>query len=116
MKKLLLTLAVLTAGAFSASADSYTIQFKADATSNNIGTEIKATTMVSEVVESGADYVASFTDFTQAYAACNSGLKIGANKQAGNVTVNLSEIGKVDATKSKFTLLQARTPLIRSLM
>ncbi len=99
MKKLLLTLAAVVGFGFAANADSYTITFKANPASSNQGPEIKAATLTTDVIESGADYVASFSDLKQAYAACNYGLKIGANKQAGNITINLSDAGKVTASK-----------------
>ena len=99
MKKLLLSLLAVAGLSFAASADTYTIQFKANPTSNNQGAIINDQTDITSVVESGADFVASFSDFSQAYEACNYGLKIGANKQAGKITVNLSDAGKVNASK-----------------
>lgn len=98
MKKLLLSLAVAFAGVFAANADSYTIQFKADPASNNQGALISDKTALADVIAEGTEYVASFSDLSQAYQACNSGLKIGANKQAGKITINLSEVGAVNAT------------------
>lgn len=99
MKKLLLSLLAVAGLSCAASAETYTIQFKADAGSNNQGPAISEATLVTDVVSDGADYVKSFTDFSQAYAACNSGLKIGANKQAGKLTINLSAAGTVNASK-----------------
>lgn len=115
MKKVLLSLAVAAFSFVVANADSYTIQFKADPTSNNQGAAISTTTALADVIESGTEYVASFSDLSQAYQACNFGMKIGANKQAGKITINLSEAGIVNASKIEVYASASKNPTAQKL-
>lgn len=115
MKKVLLSLVVAAFGFVGANADSYTIQFKADINSNNQGAAISTTTALADVIQSGTEYVASFSDLTQAYQACNYGMKIGANKQAGKITINLSEAGIVNASKIEVYASASKNPTFQKL-
>lgn len=115
MKKVLLSLVVAAFGFVGANADSYTIQFKADINSNNQGAAISTTTALADVIQSGTEYVASFSDLSQAYQACNYGMKIGANKQAGKITINLSEAGIVNASKIEVYASASKNPTFQKL-
>lgn len=115
MKKVLLSLVVAAFGFVGANADSYTIQFKADLNSNNQGAAISTTTALADVIQSGTEYVASFSDLSQAYQACNYGMKIGANKQAGKITINLSEAGIVNASKIEVYASASKNPTFQKL-
>lgn len=115
MKKVLLSLVVAAFSFVGANADSYTIQFKADLSSNNQGAAISTTTAPADVIQSGTEYVASFSDLSQAYQACNYGMKIGANKQAGKITINLSEAGIVNASKIEVYASASKNPTFQKL-
>lgn len=103
MKKFLLSLAAMALGMSAMAVEtSYTIEFKADLNSNNLGTTISAETAIADIVESGAaslSGVAADPTPDQAYAACNYGLKIGANKKAGVVAFDIATGFQVVPTK-----------------
>lgn len=90
MKKLLLSLAVLAAGAIGAQAaeTSYTIEFKCG-TSNN-GTAFTTSTSISDVISEGAAYISGIKAATNASSGVL-GMKIGQNKTAGDITFTLAE-------------------------
>lgn len=109
MKKLLLNTFGLfavffTLLAFSSTASavekSFTITFlENDNKTNNTGTTMSASVKdpIGVSVESGAEYVASMSDFVQAYANCSYGFKIGSAKNAGGARVTFAT--PVKATK-----------------
>lgn len=103
MKKLLLSLAAMALGMSAMAVEtSYSIEFKADLNSNNQGTTITTSTGLSDIVSNGASYlsgVATNPAPDQAYAACNYGLKVGANKKAGVVAFDIAADYQVVPTK-----------------
>jgi glycoside hydrolase family 18 len=103
MKKLLLSLAAMALGMSAMAVEtSYSIEFKADLNSNNQGTTITTSTGISDIVSNGASYlsgVATNPAPDQAYAACNYGLKVGANKKAGVVAFDIAADYQVVPTK-----------------
>lgn len=113
MKKLLLSLLAVVGLSFAAAADSYTIEFKGSTNTNP--PSITAKVAVANVVLNGAEYVESFSDFTQAYYNAVNGIKIGSNKNAGAITINLSETGKVNATKIEVYAYASKNPTYQKL-
>lgn len=103
MKKLLLSLAAMALGMSAMAVEtSYSIEFKEDVNSKNIGTTITPSTAIANIVSNGASYlsgVAADPAPDQAYAACNYGLKIGANKKAGVVAFDIATDYQVVPTK-----------------
>lgn len=87
MKKFLLSLALVIGVGSAMSAESYTITF---ATGTNTQSTLDKQ-KVAEVISSGASYVSSFTNVTNSYGITAGGMRVGQNKKAGNVTINLNE-------------------------
>ena len=110
MKKLLLSILSVAAVSFATTAveTSYTITFLNG--ENNNGTEINAKTAVNSVVENGVDFVSGFSATTKTSLGLY-GLKIGENKNAGAITVDLSANGKVKATKIEIQASANKNPL-----
>ena len=79
--------------------DNYVVEF--NSTNGDDGTtEI---TTLSDIVASGADYIASITDASKVYKGKQGfGVKLGSSKAVGTFTMNLSDEGKVDATSIVF--------------
>lgn len=94
MKKFLLTLLCLVAAVEVTFAESYTIEFKSN-DNDSQNTQLNATTFKEQIV-SGIEYFASFSG-SQAYYGKN-GIKLGSSKNSGNMTITLSDAGKVNAT------------------
>ena len=102
MKKLLLTLLLaLTVGVGAASAveKSYTLTFK---TGTNTQTQFKAGEALASYLEEGAEYVATVQSQNNSYPTTLEGIRVGSAKGAGNLIINLSDAGKVEATKVVF--------------
>lgn len=78
-----------------AAEQSYTIAFSNS--SSDASNVISAANLLKQV-EEGADYIASFSDIANAYAGVY-GIKMSSSKNAGSFTMNLSDAGKVEATK-----------------
>ncbi|MGN1221298.1 MAG: hypothetical protein ACI4TU_10215, partial [Candidatus Cryptobacteroides sp.] len=72
---------------------SYEIVFKTNTTDNT--TAFDQNVAVYDVVESGAEYISSFTsNCSKVYNACIHGVKIGASKSAGTLEFNLADLVK----------------------
>lgn len=101
MKKLyslFLTLFALLGAGFTTQAEEYTIQFNCTGGSSS-GTAISATKFMNHIADASKTYVSGATDLTQVYAVSNqTAVKVGANKNPGSLTINLTDAGKVKAT------------------
>lgn len=120
MKKLLLNtfglLAVFfTLLAFSSTASaaekSFTIKFKTGA--DNTGPKCTTSTEINSIVESGSEYVSSFSDLNNTYITCSYGLKIGTNSGAGAVKVTFASA--VKATKIEVVTSVSKNPSYQKL-
>ena len=103
MKKLLLVMALmLSFGLASYAAEaSYTIEFASKASGGDNSTSASTSTQASSIVtEASQQYViGKLTAATRVYPNCVQGLKFGSGKGGGNITLTLSDIAKVIATK-----------------
>ena len=102
MKKLLLTLLLaLTVGVGAASAveKSYTLTFK---TGTNTSTQFKAGADLASNLTEGAEYVTTVQSQSNSFPTTAEGIRVGSAKGAGNLIINLSDAGKVEATKVVF--------------
>lgn len=102
MKKLLLTLLLaLTVGVGAASAveKSYTLTFE---TGTNSSTQFKAGEALASYLTEGAEYVATVQSQKNSFPTTPEGIRVGSAKGAGNLIINLSDAGKVEATKVVF--------------
>ena len=100
MKKLLLSLLCLLSAAIPALAEdlqSYTISFMTASTDGS--TELKTTTLTSDYITSGAEYISGVSAASKVYIKCKNGLKFSSSSASGSASWNLSESGKVNATK-----------------
>lgn len=82
-----LLLFALIVGSGNAWADSYEIVFKTAAADSN--SELGASPSVSDVVDSGTDYVASFSSCSKIYVGA-SGVKLGSSKATGTINFSLA--------------------------
>lgn len=98
MKKFLLSfLTLLLLVPLCAHADSYTIAFMTSSSDNY--TSLSGTvTNTSQYLSKGSEYVASFSSPANVYPKSKNGLKFSSSKNNGQITINLSDEGKVKAT------------------
>lgn len=103
MKKLLLTLLLaLTVGAGAAWAasveKSYMITFK---TGSNTQTNFPTKTSIAtdQYLTSGKEYVTTVASQSNSFPYTAEGIRVGSSTGAGNLIINLSDAGKVKATK-----------------
>lgn len=104
MKKFLLSLAFVSMGLTAFAAEtSYTIVFKTADTNNEAA--FKETSLNTDVAGEGASFLTS-TPVAAVSTTSPSmyGMKIGTNNGAGNITLNLSDAGKVLPTKVELVL------------
>lgn len=98
MKKALLTLGIALCASLASFGveKSYTIDFKTRADNN--GANFTTTTALTDVASSGADLLSSIASTTNC-ANGMYGLKVGQNKNAGSITLNLAAAAQVAPTK-----------------
>ena len=83
---------------------SYDITFKTNSADSN--TDLTATTAFNQV-DSGEEYIVSFSDLSKAYAGV-SGLKLGSRNNPGNITINFDsstvtqEIISIDVSSAQY--------------
>jgi len=89
----------MTIAIANAAEQSYTIVFTTGADNNQAA--YKTTSLVEDVASEGASYLASITATSNASPGIY-GLKIGQNKNDGNITLSLSSDGQVKPTKIEY--------------
>ncbi len=65
-------------------------------------TQFKAGEALASYLEEGAEYVATVQSQNNSYPTTLEGIRVGSAKGAGNLIINLSDAGKVEATKVVF--------------
>ncbi len=82
--------------------ESFTLEFTLDPNGgySNSGTDLTAATAISDVLKTGADKVASFTDFARVKYNSRLGLRMGTNDNPGNITINFNETLRITQLKA----------------
>lgn len=109
MKKFLLSCLTLlmTIVTVQAAEQSYTITFATGKDNNQAA--YKTTSAVTDVASAGASYLSGIKATTNASPGLN-GLKIGQNKNNGNITLSLSADGQVKPTKIEIKVSANKNP------
>lgn len=106
MKKSLLSLAVCMATTLSmmgADKEAYTLTFL---NGSGMGDNLTTTVDVGDVISSDAvDYVSGFENLSNAKYHSAKGIYVGKNTGTGSVTLNLTDAGKVKASKIALTVI-----------
>ena len=120
MKKFLLflTLFLSAVGIATAKEVSYAITFKGNGDTQDANTAITTTTYTNAITDESKAYIASVADINATYIGKGTnGIKIGKSKNtaSGNITFNLTDKGKVAATKIVINVAQYNTSSTSSL-